>query len=97
MNEEIEKQRKYALAVSKGRCEVCGKPLLDGQPQASHRINQSLSSYKRWGTFIINHKLNIGYCCSLECNGKLDITQDPRKCLMLVADIVTYEIKHFDA
>ena len=94
--EEIRRQRQYALTVSGGRCEVCGKPLSSGQPQASHRIGQTKENYRKYGSYIINHPLNVGYCCSLKCNGKLDISYNPKARLMLLADIITYELKHFD-
>ena len=35
------KQRRYALAISGGVCEVCGRPLRDGQPQGAHRIGNT--------------------------------------------------------
>ena len=36
MNEAEKEQRNYALAIYGGVCEVCGRPLRDGQPQGRH-------------------------------------------------------------
>ena len=69
-------QRRYALAISGGVCEVCGKPLADGQPQGAHRIGNTKANRARYGDFVIDHRYNIGYVCSLKCNAALDISKD---------------------
>ena len=59
MNEEQEEQRRYALAISGGVCEVCGRPLFDGQPQGAHRIGNTKTNRAKYGDFVIDHRYNI--------------------------------------
>lgn len=42
MTEAQREQRRYALAISGGVCEVCGRPLRDGQPQGAHILAAQL-------------------------------------------------------
>ena len=49
MNEAEKAQRRYALAISGGVCEVCGRPLNDGQPQGAHRIGRVHLPDERYG------------------------------------------------
>lgn len=91
MNEKQIEQRKYALAVSGGVCEVCGRPLIDGQPQGAHRIGNTQLNRKLYGDIVIDSPLNMGYVCSLACNASLDISQNPHECLKLAKKI--YEVK----
>lgn len=86
-------QREYAYAVSGGACEVCGKPMGMGQPQAAHRIGNTKTNRAKYGSLVIDHPLNVGYTCSLECNGKLDISMRPVQCLELCARIYAYELR----
>ena len=91
MNEKQINQRKYALAVSGGVCEVCGRPLIDGQSQGAHRIGNTQLNRKLYGDIVIDSPLNMGYVCSLACNASLDISQNPHECLKLAKKI--YESK----
>jgi len=91
VNEKQINQRKYALAVSGGVCEVCGRPLIDGQPQGAHRIGNTQLNRKLYGDIVIDSPLNMGYVCSLACNASLDISQNPHECLKLAKKI--YEVK----
>lgn len=95
MTETEKKQRKYALAVSGGVCEVCGKPLKDGQPQGAHRIAKTAPNYTKWGTWVIDHPLNIAMVCSLACNQACNIGNNPGKCLELISRIVNRESLKF--
>ncbi len=96
MTEEQERQRRYALAVSGGVCEACGRPLPDGQPQAAHRIGNTKANRAKYGAFVIDHKFNVGYTCSLACNGKLDISRNDGKCLKLCREIYGYEAARYE-
>lgn len=91
MTEAQKEQRRYALAVSGGLCEVCGRPLRDGQPQGAHRIGNTKANREKFGAFVIDHPLNIGYTCSLKCNGALDISQNPAECIKLCRRIYSME------
>lgn len=96
MTEEEQEQRRYALAVSGGVCEVCGKPLYDGQPQGAHRIGNTKMNRKKFGDIVIDHRLNVGYTCSLACNGALDISGDIGKCMKLCRKIYMTECLRFE-
>lgn len=91
MTEAQKEQRRYALAVSGGLCEVCGRPLRDGQPQGAHRIGNTKANREKFGAFVVDHPLNIGYTCSLKCNGALDISQNPAECIKLCRRIYSME------
>ena len=73
MTERQRKQREYALAISGGRCEVCGRPL-GSHAQAAHRIGNTKMNREKYGAYVIDHRFNVGYTCSLACNAKLDIS-----------------------
>ena len=98
MNEAEKEQRRYALAISGGVCEVCGRPLRDGQPQGAHRIGNTKTNRQKYGDFVIGHPLNIGMTCCLKCNAALDISRNPAECIKLCKKIYTreglkYEVK----
>ena len=88
-------QREVALCRSGYRCAVCGKSIHE-RGQYGHKLSNSKMNRQKYGSFIIDHTLNGEYVCSLECNSALLIDNKPREILMLLADIITYEIKHFD-
>lgn len=96
MTEAEKAQRLYALAISGGVCEVCGKPLTDGQPQGAHRIGNTQANRTKYGALVIDHPLNIGYTCSLRCNGALDISKDPGACLRLCKKIYEREALRYE-
>lgn len=96
MTEQQEEQRRYALAISGGKCEICGKPL-GPHAQGAHRIANTKANRTKWGSFIIDHPLNIAMTCSLGCNSSCNIGQDPRKCLDLVKHITDYELRKYGA
>lgn len=87
-------QRRQALSRSGGACEVCGASLAYGM-QGAHRIANTEANRRKYGSFIIDHTLNIGIVCGLKCNDALNIGNNRGKVLSLLADIVTYEIRHF--
>lgn len=90
-------QRKLALSRSGNTCAVCGKSIYEyGTPQYAHKISNTVKCRNKYGSFIVDHTLNGEYTCSLACNSALLIDNKPREILMLLADIVMYEIKHFD-
>lgn len=91
MTEAEKEQRRYALAISGGVCEVCGRPLNDGQPQGAHRIGNTKSNRQKYGDTVIDSPLNIGYTCSLKCNGELDISENPAQCIALIKKIYARE------
>lgn len=91
MTEAQEFQRRLALAKSGGLCEVCGRPLNEGQPQGAHRIANTEPNRRKWGAWVLDHPLNISMTCSLGCNQACNIGNNPGACLELVGKIVEYE------
>ena len=98
MTEAEKEQRRYALAISGGVCEVCGRPLQDGQPQGAHRIGNTKENREKYGSLVIDHICSTGYTCSLKCNAALDISNEPDKCIKLIKKIydreaIKYEVQ----
>ena len=96
MTEAQREQRRYALAISGGVCEVCGRPLRDGQPQGAHRIGNTKENRAKYGDFVIDHPFNIGYTCSLKCNAALDISRNPAECIKLCKRIYEREALKYE-
>ena len=96
MTEAQREQRRYALAISGGVCEVCGAPLRDGQPQGAHRIGNTKANRAKYGDMVIDHPFNIGYTCSLKCNGVLDISRNPAECIKLCKRIYEREALKYE-
>ena len=92
----LKNQHQYALATSGGVCEVCGKPLIDGQKQGAHRIGNTKANRAKYGDFIIDHRLNMGITCSLKCNGVLDISKDTGKVIKLCKRIYEIELQKYE-
>lgn len=90
------KQRQYALAISNGVCEVCGRALSEGQPQGAHRIGNTKANRAKYGNFIIDHRLNIGMTCSLKCNEKLDISKNTGNVIKLCKRIYEIEAQKYE-
>lgn len=93
MNQAQKEQREAALRRSAGVCAICGKPLNSGQPQYAHKIANTKANRTKYGSFYIDHTLNGGYVCSLECNQAMNIGMNKGKCLLLMADILMYEMR----
>ena len=96
MTETEKEQRRYALAISGGVCEVCGRTLRDGQPQGAHRIGNTKTNRAKYGDFVIDHRFNIGRTCSLKCNGELDISGDNGAVIRLCARIYAAEAQKYE-
>ena len=89
-------QRRYALAISGGVCEVCGRPLNEGQPQGAHRIGNTKANRAKYGDFVIDHRLNMGMTCSLKCNGELDISRNTGEVIKLCKKIYETELQKYE-
>lgn len=96
MTETEKAQRRYALAISGGVCEVCGRALRDGQPQGAHRIGNTKTNREKYGSFVIDHRFNIGMTCSLKCNGALDISGNTGAVLRLIQKIYNAEALRYE-
>lgn len=92
MSPEQKNQRIERLNMSLGVCEVCGKPLAEGQMQLGHCIGQTIPNIKRYGTFFINSVYNAKYVCSLGCNSTADVGKSKGNVLKQLAFILINEI-----
>ena len=95
MTEEQEEQRRYALAISGGVCEVCSAPL-GPHAQGAHRIGNTKANRAKYGDFVIDHRYNIGYACSLKCNSMLDISGNTGACIALCKRIYAAEAQKYE-
>lgn len=68
------------------RCEVCGRPILDGQPQLAHRIAKSKANLAKYGEAVIHHDLNLAMVCCLKCNDAVLVSK-PDTVAELLAEI----------
>ncbi len=93
MNETEKWQRQLALTKSNGVCEVCGTPLV--QMQGAHRIANTKANRAKYGSFVIDHPLNIAIVCSLACNQSCNIGNNPGESLRLIKHIVEKELVRF--
>ncbi len=89
-------QREYALAISGGTCEVCGRALNEGQVQGAHRIGNTKANRAKYGDFVIDHRLNMGMTCSLKCNGTLDISRNTGEVIKLCKRIYEIELQKYE-
>ena len=80
MTEKQVEQREKALARSKGVCFVCGKPLNEGQMQLAHKIGNTETNRKLYGSFFIDSTYNGELVCSLDCNASLDVGKSKGNC-----------------
>lgn len=94
-DESVKRQRAYAVAVSGGVCEVCGKSITPSSGQMAHRIGNTIQNRKKYGNLVIDHILNVGMTCSLKCNARLDISGNPGECVKLCETIYRYEASQY--
>lgn len=88
----MSEQRDFCIATSGGVCEICGEPLTRYSGQMAHRIGNTEKNRKKYGNFVVDHKLNVAWTCSLGCNQKADISYNPVECAKLCKRIYEYEI-----
>ncbi len=81
------------MAKSNGRCEVCGKELV--QMQGAHRIANTKANRDKYGAFVIDHVMNIAIVCSLKCNDACNIGNNPGAVAELVHSIWSDELEKY--
>jgi len=88
-NLEIYETRLRLHLRSKGRCEVCNKPIGITQMQMAHKIPSTKYYLKHYGKEIIHNDLNLIACCSLKCNSSvlLDPATHPIEAMELIEEI----------
>lgn len=95
MTETQKVQREERFEISLGRCEVCGKLLSQGQMQLAHRIGNTETNRKKYGSFFIDSVANAKYVCSLGCNATVDVGKSKGNILNVLIDILKYECSKF--
>lgn len=95
MTQKQKEQRIKASVRSMGFCAVCGKRLAEGQAQYAHRIGNTETNRKKYGSFFIDSTFNGELVCSLDCNASLDVGKSTGRILETLTDILTKEIKSF--
>lgn len=56
------------LNRSRGKCEVCGKPITFETMQLAHKIPQTKFYLRHYGKKVLHNANNLVVCCSLRCN-----------------------------
>lgn len=74
---EAEEKKIRIYNIRAGICEVCPKIISYSQAQLAHRIPKSKVNLKKYGKGIIHHPKNLALTCSLECNSKVNINNNP--------------------
>lgn len=95
MTDKQIEQREKALERSCGFCAVCGKPLKSGQMQYAHKIGNTETNRKLYGSFFIDSTYNGELVCSLSCNATVDVGKSKGKILDTLADILLKEMADF--
>lgn len=97
MTDAERKQREESLENNPAICPVCGGSIYQyGTPQYAHKLADTITNHKKYGSFVMNHHLVGVYTCSLECNHLVQINNDKGKILQLLADIVLDEMRKFN-
>ena len=91
MTETEKEQRRYALAISGGVCEVCGRTLTPSTWQGAQRIANTEANRKKWGCWIIDAPENIAIVCSLKCNQECNVGYTPAECLAIAEKVLKRE------
>ncbi len=77
-------ERTALYSRARGHCQTCGKPVAFGAFQLAHCICDSKANRRKYGAHIIDHAMNKRVTCSLYCNSRQNIGQNPEKCRALV-------------
>jgi len=73
-------------------CQNCGESVYkNGTPQLAHGIADTKANRSKYGSAVIDHPLNRKPTCSLYCNGKMNIGNNPGKCKELINQIMESE------
>jgi len=71
-------------------CQICGKRAT----QIGHRISQGTIARRRYNDDIIDHVVNLVPVCNTDCNGKVDVTNNPVECEEVLIEIINYELEN---
>jgi hypothetical protein len=67
-------KRRYTIDAYE--CEHCTMP----GTQIAHRIAETKTNLAKYGVKVVNHFFNLVVTCSLYCNSRFNIGNNPRKC-----------------
>jgi hypothetical protein len=67
-------KRRYTIDAYE--CEHCTMP----GTQIAHRIAETKTNLAKYGEKVVNHFFNLVVTCSLYCNSRFNIGNNPRKC-----------------
>lgn len=96
MTQKQKEQRIKAYERTDSICPVCGGSIYQyGTPQYAHRIGNTETNRKKYGSFFIDSTYNGELVCSLDCNATLDVGKSTGRILETLTDILTKEIKSF--
>ena len=68
-------------------CQICNSRAT----QIAHRIGQGKLNRKIYGDYIIDHVVNLKAVCSLSCNTKVDVTNNPVKREEVLKEVIYYD------
>lgn len=86
----LHEERLEIYGRDRGICQWCKLRVPIASFQIAHRIANTIANRKRWGTAIIDHKLNKA-TAHPECNSYLNIGNKPMECIKLRDSIVALE------
>ena len=94
MTKKQKEQRESALTENGSTiCPVCkGSIYQYGTPQYAHKIGNTATNRKKYGSFFIDSQFNGAYVCSLACNASIDVGKSKGRILDTLADILIKEI-----
>ena len=82
---DMEDQRNEIFKRDAYCCRHCGMSIFrHGTPQIAHGIAKSKHALKKYGDSVINHPLNLFSTCSLYCNSRKNIGNNPVKVIEMV-------------
>jgi 5-methylcytosine-specific restriction endonuclease McrA len=85
---EANEKRDDLFARDGYTCQHCGLSIYrHGTPQLAHRIAKSKANLSRYGESVIHHPRALASVCSLYCNSRMNIGNDPGKVAALVDEI----------
>jgi len=85
---EAEDQRNEIFRRDEYRCRHCGLSVYSkGTPQLAHGIAKTKTAIKKYGDSVVNHPMNLFSTCSLYCNSRMNIGNNPVKVIELVEKI----------
>ena len=70
-----------------GRCQSCGEMVDINAFQVAHKIANTKANRKRFGSHIIDHRLNKATTHAGQCNSAMNIGNNPGKCAELIRRI----------